>query len=41
MIIFKGAYHLRKHFNNNIDLDTYYARLETAFINNHLWQFLI
>jgi hypothetical protein len=36
MIIFKGAYHLRKHFENDIDGDTLFARSLTGFSNDKL-----
>ena len=36
IIIFKGAYYLRKHFQNDIDSDTLFARSLTGFLNNKL-----
>jgi len=36
IIIFKGAYHLRKHFQNDIDGDTLFARSPTGFLNDKL-----
>jgi hypothetical protein len=36
MIIFKGAYHLRKHFDNDLDGDTLFARSSTGFSNDRL-----
>jgi len=36
MLIFKGAYYLRKHFKNDIDSNVYWARSETGFINDKL-----
>jgi len=36
MIIFKGAYHLRKHFDNDIDSNTLFAQSLTGFFNNKL-----
>ena len=36
MLIFKGAYHLRKHFNNTINLNTLWARSDTGFSNDRL-----
>jgi hypothetical protein len=36
MIIFKGAYHLRKHFDNDINSDTLFARSLTRFSNDKL-----
>ena len=36
MLIFKGAYHLRKHFKNDIDGNVYWARSKTGFTNNKL-----
>jgi hypothetical protein len=36
MLIFKGAYYLRKYFDNNIDGDTLFARLESGFTNDVL-----
>lgn len=36
MIIFKGAYHLRKDFDNTMDPNTYWARSEIAFMNDRL-----
>ena len=36
MLIFKGAYHLRKHFENNIDGDTLFACSKTGFTNDKL-----
>ena len=36
MLIFKGAYHLRKYFDNNINGDTLFARSETGFTNDIL-----
>lgn len=36
MIIFKGAYHLQKHFKNNIDGDTLFARSPTGYLNDKL-----
>jgi hypothetical protein len=36
MLIFKGAYHLRKYFDNNIDGDTLFARSESGFTNDVL-----
>jgi hypothetical protein len=36
MIIFKSAYYLRKHFDNNIDSDTLFAQSLTRFSNNKL-----
>ena len=36
MIIFKGIYYLRKHFQNNIDSDTLFAYSPTGFSNNKL-----
>jgi hypothetical protein len=36
MLIFKGAYHLRKHFDNNIDGDVLFARSDSGFSNDKL-----
>ena len=36
MIIFKGAYHLRKHFDNDLDGDILFARSLTGFSNDRL-----
>jgi hypothetical protein len=36
MLIFKGAYHLRKYFDNNINSDTLFARSNSSFTNNKL-----
>ena len=36
MLIFKGAYHLRKYFENDIDGDTLFARSESGFTNDVL-----
>jgi hypothetical protein len=36
MVIFKGAYHLRKYFDNNMDPDTFWARSESGFSNDRL-----
>ena len=36
MIIFAGAYHLRKYFENNIDGDIFFAWSPTGFSNNQL-----
>ena len=36
MIIFKGAYHLRKHFDNDLDPNTYFARSENGFTTDYL-----
>ena len=36
MIIFKGAYHLRKHFDNDLDGDVLFARSSTGFSNDRL-----
>ena len=36
MVIFRGAYYLRKHFQNSIDGATLYARSESGFTNDKL-----
>jgi esterase/lipase superfamily enzyme len=36
MIIFKGVYHLRKHFENDIDSDTLFAHSPTGYLNDRL-----
>jgi hypothetical protein len=36
MIIFTGAYHLRKHFDNNIDGDILFTRSSTGYSNDLL-----
>jgi hypothetical protein len=36
MLIFKGAYHLRKYFKNNINDNTLFTRSDTGFINDKL-----
>jgi hypothetical protein len=36
MIIFKGAYHLRKYFDNDLDEDTLFARSESGYTNDIL-----
>jgi hypothetical protein len=36
MITFKGAYHLWKYFENDMDGDTYWTRSDTRFVNNKL-----
>jgi hypothetical protein len=36
MITFKGAYHLRKHFKNDIDDNTLWTRSESGFVNDKL-----
>ena len=36
MIIFAGAYHLRKYFDNDINSDTLFARSPTRFSNDKL-----
>ena len=36
MIIFEGAYHLRKHFENDTDSDILWARSEFGFTNDRL-----
>ena len=36
MLIFKGAYHLREYFENDIDGNTLFARSETGFTNDVL-----
>jgi hypothetical protein len=36
MIIFKGAYHLRKYFKNDIDGRVLWARSDTGFTNDKL-----
>jgi hypothetical protein len=36
MIIYKGAYHLRKYFVPTMDGDTLYASSESGFTNDHL-----
>lgn len=36
MIIFKGAYHLRKHFDNDIDDNVLFARSDSGFTNDKL-----
>jgi hypothetical protein len=36
MIIFKGAYHLRKYFDNDMDPNTYWARSESGYSNDRL-----
>lgn len=36
MLIFKGAYHLKKYFDNDIDGNTLFARSETGFTNDIL-----
>jgi DDE superfamily endonuclease len=36
MIIFLGAYHLRKHFDNDMDSDILFARSQSGFSNNKL-----
>lgn len=34
MIIFKGAHHLRKHFDKDMDPKTFWARSPTKFSND-------
>ena len=36
MLIFKGAYYLRKYFDNDIDGNTLFARSETGYTNDIL-----
>jgi hypothetical protein len=36
MLIFKGAYHLRKYFDNDIDGNTLFARSDSGFTNDKL-----
>ena len=36
IIIFKGAYHLRGHFKNQLDDNILFARSATGFSNRHL-----
>ena len=36
MLIFKGAYHLRKYFENDIDDNVLFARSDTGFTNDKL-----
>jgi len=36
MITFKGAYHLRKYFENDMDGDTFWTRSDTGFVNDKL-----
>ncbi len=36
MLIFKGAYYIRKYFENDIDGDTLFARSESGFTNDIL-----
>jgi hypothetical protein len=36
MLIFKGVYYLRKHFNNNINRDVLFTQLDSGFLNNKL-----
>jgi hypothetical protein len=36
MIMFKGAYHLRKYFKNDTDGDILWSRSESGFVNNKL-----
>ena len=36
MITFKGAYHLRKHFDNDTDSDILWTRSNSGFVNNKL-----
>jgi len=36
MIIFQGAYHLRKHFDNDMDGDILFARSSTRYSNDKL-----
>ena len=36
MIIFKGAHHLRKYFDNDMEKDVLWARSESGFSNNSL-----
>lgn len=36
MIIFKGAYHIRKHFDNDMNPNTLWARSPTGFSNDRL-----
>ena len=36
IIIFKGVYHLRRYFNNNIDSDILWARSDSGFTNDKL-----
>ena len=36
MLIFKGAYYLRKYFDNDIDGNTLFVRLETGYTNDIL-----
>lgn len=36
IIIFKGAYYLRKHFQNDIDSNTLFTCSSTRFTNNKL-----
>ena len=36
MLTFKGAYHLRKYFENDLNGDTYFTRSESGFVNDKL-----
>jgi hypothetical protein len=36
MLIFKGAYHLRKYFKNDLSGDTFFGRSESGFTNDKL-----
>jgi hypothetical protein len=36
MVIFRGAYHLRKYFDNNMDGNTLWARSKSGFTNDKL-----
>ncbi len=36
MITFKGAYHLQKYFENDIDGNTLFLRSESGFVNDRL-----
>ena len=36
MIVFKGVYHLRKHFENDINGDILFKRLSTGISNERL-----
>jgi hypothetical protein len=36
MLIFKGVYYLQKHFNNDINRDVLFTRLDSSFLNNKL-----
>jgi hypothetical protein len=36
MIIFLGAYYLRRYFDNDIDRDTLFTRLDSGYLDNKL-----